>query len=72
MEIPARVQIQVRRLGSHEGPAILHWRTPDDGSPSCQWSIDRHPIEVRVWHREPDGYEAVRHPSGVWMAIRVL
>jgi hypothetical protein len=45
----------------------------DYGSPSCQFRFDGRPLELRIWpDRPPPGIEAVLHPSGVWVMIRIV
>jgi hypothetical protein len=54
-------------------PMRRPWTTEDYGHPSCQFRAQGFPLEVRVWKRRPPpGIRAVRHPSGVWLAIRTV
>lgn len=54
-------------------PGRPGWTYRDYGSPSTQWKLGGVPLEVRVWaDRPPPGVKAVRHPAGVWLAIREI
>lgn len=46
---------------------------PGDGSPSILGRLQGWPLELRVWPTRPrDWPDAVRHPSGAWVAVRLL
>lgn len=45
------------------------------GFPAALWRLghERTPLELRVWRDWPKGIpDAVRHPSGIWVALRAL
>jgi hypothetical protein len=45
----------------------------DYGHPSCQFKLAGSPVELRIWPAPPPpGVSAVLHPSGVWVAMRVV
>lgn len=49
-----------------------HRRSPSSGDPKILGRVNGFPLELRVWRRRPRVAEAVYHPSGVWVAVRVL
>ena len=62
----------VRAGGSH-GRQRRDYNETDYGSPSCQFRVEGEPIELRIWlEPPPPGTAAVLHPSGVWVAMRVV
>lgn len=58
---------RLRVVGGESGPL----GPPDDGSPHILGRCDGWPLELRVWRRRPDEPDAVWHPSGVWVSVRV-
>lgn len=45
----------------------------EQGYPKVIGRSNGYPLEVRVWHSRPVGIaDAVYHPSGCWLTVRVL
>lgn len=45
----------------------------DDGAPAVVARVNGCPLELRAWRDWPRGVaEAIRHPSGIWVALRLL
>lgn len=55
-------------------PAARSRRKPgDEGWPKVIGRSNGWPLEVRVWHQRPRGVaDAVYHPSGCWLTVRIL
>jgi hypothetical protein len=63
--------LRLVRGGGREAAAA--WRPEDYGHPSVQHRCDGHPVEIRIWTRRPERVaEAVYHPAGVWICLRVV
>lgn len=61
----------LRVVGGVEPPKL--GLAGSDGRPAVVCRVDGWPLEARVWHHRPAGVpEAVYHPSGVWLAVRLL
>jgi hypothetical protein len=46
---------------------------PADGRPKIIGRCNGYPLELRAWPRRPAGVaDAVWHPAGVWVSVRVL
>jgi hypothetical protein len=75
---PLRVAAETRGDGrpAPEGEAARPWRGIVDaagGWPTTHFRINGWQLELRIWFdAPPPSAGAIRHPSGVWYALRVL
>jgi len=60
------------RFGEAGGPGGGSPLGSPTGCPKILGRVNGFPLELRVWRRRPRVAEAVYHPSGVWVAVRVL
>ena len=60
------------QIGEASGPGGGGATGFPTGCPKILGRVNGFPLELRVWRRRPRVAEAVYHPSGVWVAVRVL
>lgn len=59
--------------GGARGPVVARAPSDSGGDPKVIGRVSGYPLEARVWRSRPAATsEAIWHPAGIWLAVRLL